>query len=121
MGRFWLAAAVRPARFRALFNGGVDSRGLSACTTGSAELRVACSASMLSRAALTAPVLALALVLTALHLAQPAAVDRPTVSSIAITSKPAAGQNGYYKIDDRITFTVTFSEAVGFVDGPSRR
>lgn len=76
---------------------------------------------MLSRAALTAPVSALAFGLTALHLAQSAAVDRPTVSSIAITSKPADGQNGYYKIDNRITFAVTFSEAVGFVDGPSRR
>ena len=76
---------------------------------------------MLSRSARTAPVLALAFGLTALHLPQPAAAGRPTVSSIAITFKPAAGQNGFYKIDDRITFTVTFSEAVDFVDEPSRR
>ena len=40
--------------------------------------------------------------------------NAPTVSSIAITSTPPAGQDGKYKIGDWINITVTFSEAVTF-------
>ena len=37
---------------------------------------------------------------------------KPTISTLAISSSPPAGQNGHYKIGDAVKVTATFSEAI---------
>ena len=43
----------------------------------------------------------------------------PSVSAIAITSSPSAGQGGFYKIGDTIAVTATFDEAIVLTGSPT--
>ena len=61
---------------------------------------------------------AAAFLLLLVALAATAPAGAQTVSSVAITSAPAEGQNDSYKIGDAVQATVTFSEAVDVTGSP---